>query len=61
MLYRKMIESNKKEITVKEFKEILQHFRISTRFWFLIIQEMEDLYKINSNCKRITLKGEKNV
>jgi hypothetical protein len=56
-----MIESNKKEITVKEFKEILQHFRISTRFWFLIIQEMEDLYKINSNCKRITLKGEKNV
>ena len=46
ILYQRMCEFNGKEITIKDFKIILNYFRVPVKSWFIIIDDLKSMYNI---------------
>lgn len=57
IVYNNMKGLGKKDITTKEFRNLLCYFRVPKNLWFVIMKDMEKLYGIKCNYRKIIIKG----
>ena len=56
LLVQKLTESEKEELSIHDFKEILKYFRVSPRMWLVIRRELNEMGAIKYNRNKIFLK-----